>query len=72
LLLEALGRLMKGRTTFIIAHRLSTIRKADRIFVIDGGKIIEMGTQRELLASGGIYKRLHELQFGLSIATAEP
>jgi ABC-type multidrug transport system fused ATPase/permease subunit len=69
LLLEALERLMKGRTTFIIAHRLSTVRKADRIVVIDRGKVVEMGTQRELLAASDVYKRLHALQFGPTLVT---
>ncbi len=69
LLLEALERLMKGRTTFIIAHRLSTVRRVDRIFVIDGGRIVETGTQRELLVSGGTYEHLHALQFGPTLVT---
>jgi subfamily B ATP-binding cassette protein MsbA len=51
-------------TTFIIAHRLSTIKRADRIIVLDGGRITEMGSHYELLAAGGLYKRLHDLQFG--------
>jgi ATP-binding cassette subfamily B protein/subfamily B ATP-binding cassette protein MsbA len=62
-LLEALERLMAGRTTFIIAHRLWTIRVADRIVVLDKGLIVEMGTQEKLLASQGPYYRLHSLQF---------
>jgi ATP-binding cassette, subfamily B, bacterial len=63
LLLEALERLMAGRTTFLIAHRLSTIRRADRILVLEGGKLVETGTQQELLAQCGLYHRLHSLQF---------
>ncbi|MEJ2005418.1 MAG: ATP-binding cassette domain-containing protein, partial [Cyclobacteriaceae bacterium] len=61
---EALDELMKGRTSIIIAHRLSTIRKADRIFVIREGKVIESGPH-EVLASeeGGLYRNLLELQF---------
>jgi ATP-binding cassette subfamily B protein/subfamily B ATP-binding cassette protein MsbA len=65
LLLEALQRLMRGRTTLLIAHRLSTIRNADRIVVVDEGQIAETGTHEELLQRGGLYARLHEIQFGL-------
>ena len=57
LLLEALERLMSGRTTFIIAHRLSTIRGADRIVVIENGRAVEQGTHQELIAAGGTYQR---------------
>jgi ATP-binding cassette subfamily B protein/subfamily B ATP-binding cassette protein MsbA len=63
LLIEALERLMKGRTTFIIAHRLSTIRRADRIVVLENGKLVESGTHQELLAANGVYHRLYSLQF---------
>src|SRR6185295_15360632 len=61
---EALANLMKGRTTLVIAHRLGTVRNANRIVVLDGGEIREVGTHDELLRrAGGLYSRLHELQF---------
>jgi subfamily B ATP-binding cassette protein MsbA len=60
---QALGRLMKGRTSLVIAHRLSTIERADRIVVIDAGRVVESGSHAELLAAGGLYARLHSLQF---------
>jgi ATP-binding cassette subfamily B protein/subfamily B ATP-binding cassette protein MsbA len=72
LLLEALERLMAGRTTLIIAHRLSTIRKADQIVVLDQGKIVEMGTHQELLSAQGFYHRLHSLQSSSSPQEVAP
>jgi ATP-binding cassette subfamily B protein len=59
----ALERLMKGRTTLVIAHRLATVLKADRILVMDGGRIVEEGTHKSLVAKGGVYARLARLQF---------
>jgi ATP-binding cassette subfamily B protein len=66
--LSALERLMSGRTTFIIAHRLSTIRHADRIFVLENGRIVESGSHGELMSAGGPYQRMHGLQFSETTA----
>jgi subfamily B ATP-binding cassette protein MsbA len=60
---DALARLMKGRTTLVIAHRLSTIEHADRVLVLDAGRLIEQGRHDELIARGGLYARLHAMQF---------
>ena len=53
---------MKGRTTFVIAHRLATVRRADLILVMENGRIVERGKHEELLAQGGLYKTIHDLQ----------
>lgn len=60
---QALNNLMEGRTTIVIAHRLSTIRRADRIVVMDAGRIAEIGSHHELMARNGIYRKLYDLQF---------
>jgi ATP-binding cassette subfamily B protein len=58
-----LERLMRDRTTIVIAHRLATVLKADRILVMDAGRIVEEGTHNSLVKKGGIYARLAKLQF---------
>jgi subfamily B ATP-binding cassette protein MsbA len=60
---DALERLMVGRTTLVIAHRLSTIEHADRVLAMDAGRLVEQGSHAELLAAGGLYARLHAMQF---------
>ncbi len=63
LIARALANLMRGRTTLVIAHRLSTVRRADRILVLDGGRIVEQGAHAELLTRRGLYRRLHDMQY---------
>ena len=63
LVIQAMERLMEGRTVITIAHRLSTLRNADKIIVIDNGVVAEDGTHQELLDLGGLYAHLHHLQF---------
>ena len=58
----ALERLLEGRTVFVIAHRLSTVQRADQIMVLEGGRLVQQGRHEELLAVGGLYRHLHELQ----------
>ncbi|KAF1855252.1 hypothetical protein Lal_00002547 [Lupinus albus] len=60
---QALDKLMIGRTSFVIAHRLSTVQRADMIVVLDKGRIVEQGTHSELLAFGGLYSTLYQVQF---------
>jgi ABC-type multidrug transport system fused ATPase/permease subunit len=71
-ILEALDRLMVGRTTFMIAHRLSTLHRADLILVVNNGQLVEQGTEEELLENGQLFKQLHDAQFGFSRKKAAP
>ncbi|MGA6987513.1 MAG: ABC transporter ATP-binding protein [Terriglobales bacterium] len=72
LVMEALERLMKGRTVITIAHRLSTIRDADKIIVLKGGVVAEEGSHAELLARGGVYAELYRIQFSANPAAPAP
>ena len=64
---EAIGQVIKGRTTFIIAHRLSSIQHAQTVVVIDHGRIAEMGSPKELAASGGLFTHVTELQYATAL-----
>jgi ABC-type multidrug transport system fused ATPase/permease subunit len=63
LIQEALERLFSGRTAIVIAHRLTTVQNADLIYVLDKGRIVEVGNHQQLLSHGGIYRELYEKQF---------
>lgn len=67
---KALDRVMHKRTTLVIAHRLATVQKADRIVVVDQGRVVDIGTHAELVRRGGLYARLAELQFNISAAAS--
>ncbi len=69
---EALERLMRGRTSIVIAHRLSTVHHADRIGVLDEGKLVELGTHTELMALDGLYARLYKMQFKIEESVVQP
>jgi ABC-type multidrug transport system fused ATPase/permease subunit len=66
---EAIDRLVRDRTVLVIAHRLATVREADRIVVLDGGRVVEAGSHAQLYALGGLYRRLHDLQFSVDEVT---
>jgi ATP-binding cassette subfamily B protein len=68
LIQAAIAELMRGRTSIVVAHRLSTVQHADTILVLHHGEIRERGSHRELLAAGGLYERLYQLQLGAGLA----
>jgi len=68
---RALDTALEGRTSLVIAHRLSTVREADRILVVDDGRVVEAGTHLELMARGGLYADLHHRQYFEETAVAE-
>jgi subfamily B ATP-binding cassette protein MsbA len=70
LVFEALGRLTREKTAIVIAHRLTTVRRADVIFVLQDGVVVESGAHDELLARGGLYAYLYEIQFSDKVMTA--
>jgi subfamily B ATP-binding cassette protein MsbA len=72
LVFEALSRLTQNKTTIVIAHRLTTVRRADMIFVLEDGRVVESGAHRELLARGGLYAHLHEVQFSDKVIAEAP
>src|SRR5205085_2553227 len=72
IILDALDRLMVGRTTFIIAHRLSTVRRADQILVLSHGRVVERGTHAELVRDDGLYAQLHRIQSGILAGAVRP
>ncbi|MGA2112903.1 MAG: ABC transporter ATP-binding protein [Anaerolineales bacterium] len=72
LIQEALDRLMEGRTTFVIAHRLATVRRADLILVMEDGRIVQRGRHAELLAQGGLYREIYDLQLSQRGSSLEP
>ncbi|HEX8089663.1 MAG TPA: ATP-binding cassette domain-containing protein, partial [Blastocatellia bacterium] len=68
---RALSNLMRGRTTIVIAHRLTTVHRADKIVVMDRGRVVDAGTHDELISRGGIYRDLYELQFSDELVTED-